>query len=62
MVSNQWGGNINDFIEVASNLGYAITPNKIENKNDIQITQDEEQALSLWQKIKKMLGLSIWIF
>ena len=58
VVCNQWGENINDFIEAAINQGYAITPNEIEKKNDTQITQDEELALSLWQKIKKMLGFN----
>ena len=58
VVSNQWGTNIDNFIEVASNLGYTITPNETEKKNDTQITQDEEQVMSLWQKIMKMLGLN----
>lgn len=57
VVSNQWGANIEDFIEVASNLGYTINDNNDQNSrqkdNGNQPSTEEKYNWSYEQKDSK---------
>ena len=58
VVSNQWGGNIENFIKLSKSLGYMITSHTSNEEKDDEMPQNLKAKLSLWQKIMKMLGLN----
>lgn len=58
VVSNQWGGNIENFIKLSKSLGYMITSHTSNEEKDDEMPQNLKAKLSLWQKIMKMLGLA----
>ena len=58
VVSNQWGGNIENFIKLSKSLGYMITSHTSNEEKDDGMPQNLKAKLSLWQKIMKMLGLA----
>lgn len=59
VVSNQWGlTNIQKFIKLSKSFGYVVSPYTSNSEKDDQMSQKSETKLSLWQKIKQMLGLA----